>query len=254
MSFFGRSAWVIAGVLVGACGGKVETPGTTGNSNGAAGDSSSSSSSSGNPFGTGSSNPGPGTAPDPAGGATGILSPDTPACEQICNRVAQAGCALKNCDKECNGAVIANSKCAPQFQDALKCFVTAPIDCTQNGAEFFGCDQFRDRVSQCVNQSISTPPNPGGPNIPPSKPIPPQCLGAAPIPPSGNVCSGGGAAGGTGGTGGNAAPTCESMCTDATGNVWSSYCVGSNCSCMYNGKTYCSCVSDSPCSSCCPGI
>jgi hypothetical protein len=150
--------------------------------------------------------------------------------------------------------VAENPQCAPEFEDALRCFATAPIACEKDGASFSGCEPIRDLVSQCLLQNHPTQPVPHPPVMPPSKPIPAQCVGAAPIPPSGMVCSGGTAGGGTGGTGGNAPPTCESMCNDATGNVWSSYCVGTNCSCMYNGKTYCSCVSDNPCSSCCPGI
>jgi hypothetical protein len=118
--------------------------------------------------------------------------------------------------------------------------------------DFLGCDTQREVVAQCISKTGTTPPPPPPPN--PTKPIPAQCIGGAPLPPDGMVCAGGTSGGGSGSTGGGAPLTCQSECDDAKGNVWSSYCVGSNCSCMYNGKTYCSCVSASPCSSCCPGI
>jgi hypothetical protein len=224
----------MAWFLVAACGGKVDGSGTTGS--GTAGSS------------------GSGTPGSPAGGSAGSLSPDTSSCQSICDRVAQAGCAVKDCVNECAGSVIANPQCEPQFDAAFKCFATAPIACSADGtgATFFGCDPVREAAGECVDRNQPTP----TPVPVPAKPIPPQCIGGAPLPPTGMVCSGGGSSGSgsSGGTGGNAPPTCQAECNDGTGNVWSSYCVGTTCSCLYNGQTYCSCVSDAACSSCCPGI
>ena len=252
MTFFVRGAWLVACASLAACGGKVQGPdSTTGTSTGAAG-------SSGPIFGGGTSGTtGSSTPTSPAGGSTTPPSPDISAsCQAICDRVAQAGCPV-NCLEECTGPVATHPGCTAELDAALRCFARTPIQCNTNGqgAEFFGCDHERDLVSQCI--APPTPPPPSMPPMPvPTQPIPPQCVGGAPVPPSGMVCSGGGASsgGGSTGTGGNAPPTCEAQCGDATGNVWSSYCVGVNCSCLYNGTAYCSCVSNTACSSCCPGI
>jgi len=244
MTFLERSACVVACLLIGACGGKVAGPATGDGTAGASGTL-------GDGTGTGT-DPAPGQSTTTGTSGTGTLPAGTPSCQSICDRITQAGCVVEDCLKECDGSIIANSPCADQFAAALQCFAVAPIQCSMSGqgVEFFGCDRQRDLVSQCLTQTVpSMPPTPA-----PTKPIPMQCLGGAPVPPGGMVCSGGGSAGGTGGTGGGAPPTCQAECDDAKGNVWSSYCVGANCSCMYNGQTYCSCVSAAPCSSCCPGI
>jgi len=250
MSFLERSAYVAVCLALGACGGKVAGPSTTETGGGTAGASGTFGG-----IGTGTDDPAQGTPTNPGMSGTVMVSPDGPACQAICDRIAQIGCAVTDCVDHCNISLVANSPCLPLYEAALQCFVRAPIQCKGDGVDFFGCDTERDAVTKCISQtrpSMTPTMPPPPPN--PSKPIPAQCIGEAPIPPDGIVCNGGSSGGGTGGTGGGAPSTCQSECNDATNNVWSSYCVGSNCSCMYNGQTYCSCVSASPCSSCCPGI
>jgi hypothetical protein len=209
-------------------------------------------------FDSGTGGAGSGQMPSSSGGAAGTGAPGTPTCQQICDRVAQAGCAIDHCAENCIEPLTKSPSCAPEFEAALQCFVRAPLACVRGGddAEFSGCDRERDLATQCFKRTASPPPAPVPTPPATSQPVPSTCLGAAPVMPSGMACSGGGSSGTTSGAGGNAVTTCQNVCTDSAGNVWSSDCVGSTCSCIYNGTTYCTCTSTGtgPCSSCCPGI
>jgi hypothetical protein len=243
MSFRCR-AYLFALSVVAACGGKVtdDSTGTTGGPGGASG-----------MLAGGAGSAGSAQTPSGSGGSAGTLAPGAPTCEQVCDRFAQAGCTIKDCATNCNRELIQAGSCGAESDAALQCAAQAPFECQPRGqgAKIPACDRENDLLLECITRT--TPP-PAAP-VPTTPTAPSNCLGVAPVPPSGMVCTGGGASGGgtTTGTGG-AAASCQNECRDRAGNAWSSYCVGSSCSCIYNGNTYCTCTSASPCSSCCPGI
>src|SRR5258706_13304278 len=80
---------------------------------------------------------------------------------------------------------------------------------------------------------------------PPPRPVDagavPVC-GTAPRPGS-MVCPGGGSSTGASSTSTGGGPgSCMNQCTDSNHNTWISDCVGTNCTCWFNGRQYCHCT------------
>jgi hypothetical protein len=228
-------------VGVAACGGKVR------GDPGAAGSAGRDTTSSTGP-GAGTTGPGAGT-----GGSTGVGV----TCDSVCQRIVASGCSQQSqpeCVKSCETFRGQFPKCGDLYDAYLVCLQTTPLLCGPGGNDPSApqCEGIAQRLGQCVTPTPDPPPNPGdaGPAI---------CPGM--VPPGPMVCSGGGSGvtsgSTTGGTGGPSQPTCINECTDANGNTWASKCVGSSCSCTYNGVQYCMCALAGPsclqAPGCCPG-
>jgi hypothetical protein len=156
--------------------------------------------------------------------------------------------AQPDCVQACQSFRNQFPMCMPLYDDYLACLQTAPLVCGPNGSDPMApeCDGIVQKLQDCVGgQPPPPPPNfdAGGPG---------QCGGV--VPPGPMSCAGGGSA--TGSSSGGQ-PMCFSSCTDQNHNTWESKCLGTTCSCTYNGHEYCTCTVPGPtclgARGCCPG-
>ena len=167
------------------------------------------------------------------GGSTGT-------CAGACARIYQLQCTQSGtqteaqCEQGCSAALAQAQKigCTAQFNAVLACYQSGSITCDSQGQPVTtACDTQTMALERCTNP-------------------PPAGCGGVPYPASGVTdCTGFG-----GGNGLDAGPgTSTQTCSDGRGNMWTSTCSSSSCSCGYNGTTYCSCTIASGKSACCPG-
>jgi len=168
-------------------------------------------------------------------------------CANVCARWSAAcgGFDGAACENDCIDTWIRYPGCTPIFSKFVGCLTQAPFKCNASGPVPAGCSAEQNAFTMCVQGG--TPPDPGTQ----------QCGG---ITPTGTMSCSGSAGGGSatsGATGGGSAPQCETICIDRNSAVWLSKCVGTSCTCSYNGMAYCSCtVRGDACSgtTCCPGL
>jgi hypothetical protein len=158
-----------------------------------------------------------------------------PSCAALCSRSLQAGCHVfshqsggDDCEKQCKGAEVTAQmgSCGSAFDAMLSCLEMETIQCPSNGQiDPSTCATQIAALNQCQN------PRPAG------------CEGI-PYPPGGSTtCSS---------PGGPSGQPIAETCSDVAGHTWTATCTGSNCSCSYDGKAFCSCQGDGG-RGCCPG-
>jgi hypothetical protein len=188
---------------------------------------------------------------------TPIPPPNAPSCDEVCTRLLQVGCHMENCGPQCERTRSSHADCVQQIDALLECFSSASYYGCQvynHGVVVAGCDSRRDAAGACIAERKLASDDPGTPTLLPIKSISAQCDGLTPAPPAGTPCSGYGGHG-TGGITDTKEPICTDWCDDHRGNLWSSFCVGTSCTCLYNAQPYCTCVTSGPCGDkCCPGI
>lgn len=183
-------------------------------------------------------------------------------CASLCDKVNQANCPGTTTDPMCTTHCTNVTSMAPACQGTLVALLrcTGPVQptCTGAGTVFPGCEAQEQDVNDCVADgggpgpgNVVTPPSEGGPvssgGGPSSTCTPATVCPAIPRPTGTATCSGGGGGGPNG-------PVSQTTCQDETGNVWQASCVGSTCTCSYNGGSACVCTtSAAACASCCPG-
>lgn len=185
-------------------------------------------------------------------GAGGSVGPDPGGtCESVCQLLASLGCMQPDCVSSCEQFRAKFPMCEALLDDLGHCFETTPIKCGPDGITSApACETQSQNLSACTQGPGPVPP-------PPIDAGPAQCASPPPGPMS---CSGGGGGGSatTSGGGPGGAPSCFTQCNDAKGNTWTANCVGSTCSCTFNGVQYCSCTIAGPSclgtSGCCPGL
>jgi hypothetical protein len=171
-------------------------------------------------------------------------------CSATCDKIARAGCAFSargtDCGAGCAMALAMAPSCASEIDAYLRCAESTEPTCTQAGDVMFpGCESAMQALQACGSSSTTMPPSGG------ACAVPTTVCPAIPRPAGGpSSCLGGGG-------GGPAAPTMStSSCQDQAGNTWSASCIGSICTCSYNGHSSCTCTMTTAagaCNSCCPG-
>jgi hypothetical protein len=245
--FFGFASWAcILGFA--ACGGKV-----TGDPGGSAGgDMSGTTTGSGTRTSGATGSGSTGSATTGVGGNTG--GPQV-TCDTVCQRFVASGCgqmSLPDCVQGCELIRMEFPNCDPLYDDYLLCLQTAPLLCNADGSNPMApqCDGFVQKLEVCTGGPPPPPPPP--PTVDAGPPV--LCGGM--VPPGPMSCSGGGGSAAATSTGGGP-PTCFTDCTDRNNNTWESRCMGTSCSCLYNGVQYCTCVVAGPsclqAPACCPG-
>jgi hypothetical protein len=165
------------------------------------------------------------------------------ACSVVCSRVTSAECPaeLNLCCTACPSIATTPSPCPAELAAYLDCAASAPVTCQDAGsANFPSCTAQGSALLACVLDSGTLAASVTGCTLPAS-----ECPGI-PRPLNAASCSAT-----SSGTGAN-----QEICQDDAGNVWSSICTGSGCTCTYNGGAQCTCdmLDGGFCSSCCPGI
>ena len=132
--------------------------------------------------------------------------------------------------------------CAPLADGFIRCMDSVQPDGSDGGNEAFAaCAPEQLALASCyVAAGVSGQPAPVPADVCPGIPRPPAVLAS---------CSAGESVGGTSGE------NCTSSCQDNAGNVWAAKCLGSTCTCTYNGGRACTCTMTDPdvgCNSCCP--
>jgi hypothetical protein len=187
-------------------------------------------------------------------------------CASTCDKIASLDCLGTtpdpSCATDCANLPSMFPSCASASTDVLRCIETVQPTCGSAGTIFPGCAAQEQALSDCVTDAgapstsggtVTSPPIAGSSSsggtgnscapatVCPKIPRPASMNGVA--------CSGGGG----GGPGGPIMS--QSSCQDLSGNVWQASCVGTSCTCTFNGGLACSCTMSSAagCLSCCPG-
>ncbi len=181
-------------------------------------------------------------------------------CASWCDKFTRASCPGTTTDPTCATHCANLSSMVPACGGALIAFLrcTGPVQptCSGAGTVFSGCEAQEQAVNDCIVDAggpgnVATPPSEGGPGSPGGAPgsacAPATVCPAIPRPTGTSTCSGGGGGGPNG-------PVSQTTCQDRAGNMWQASCVGSTCTCSYNGGWACMCTTSGPaCASCCPG-
>lgn len=180
-------------------------------------------------------------------------------CASTCDKIANLNCPGTTpdptCASHCAEATSMFPSCASASTDFLRCAESVQPTCGSAGTVFPGCDAQVQALSDCVakagpsSSGGTVTSSTGGGSTNPSC-APTSVCPRIPRPASTNAlsCSGGG-----GGSAGGPVMY-QSSCQDGSGNVWQASCVGTTCSCTFNGSSACTCTMGSAsCLSCCPG-
>jgi hypothetical protein len=181
-------------------------------------------------------------------------------CASLCDKVTRASCpgttVDPTCAMQCTNIPSMTPACEGVLIAFLRCTGPAQPTCTGSGSVFPGCVAQEQALNDCFvdaggPRGVVAPPSEGGPGSLPgssgSACAPANVCPTIPRPTGAGTCSGGGGGGPNG-------PVTQTTCQDSAGNVWQASCVGSTCTCSYNGGSACMCTTSGPaCASCCPG-